>query len=218
MTGPVFPALMVLDGGFGTELERRGCDVRGELWSAEALLGRPDLVEDVHAAYLDAGADCITTGSYQVSFEGFAQRGSIDRRYHQGAEGVDGDRRGCAATYRGHVASPGIHRGVARPLRRDPSQWRGVSRPVRRSSRGARSPSIALGSNTCRTAPSTWSPARRCHPSRKPPRCFARSRPSRTSVRGWPSHAWTDATPGLATRSPRAHAWPARLLRSSRSA
>ena len=75
MTGPMFPDLMVLDGGFGTELERRGCDVRGELWSAEALLGRPDLVEDVHAAYLDAGADCITTGSYQVSFEGFASAG-----------------------------------------------------------------------------------------------------------------------------------------------
>ena len=75
MAGPDFPGLLVLDGGFGTELERRGCDVRGELWSAEALLGRPDLVEDVHAAYLEAGADCITTGSYQVSFEGFARAG-----------------------------------------------------------------------------------------------------------------------------------------------
>ena len=70
-----FPALMVLDGGFGTELERRGADVRGALWSAEALLGSPDLVEDVHAAYLAAGSDCITTGSYQVSFEGFAEAG-----------------------------------------------------------------------------------------------------------------------------------------------
>ncbi len=75
MSGPVFPDLMVLDGGLGTELERRGGDVRGPLWSADALLGRPDLVEDVHAAYLDAGADCITTGSYQVSFEGFAEAG-----------------------------------------------------------------------------------------------------------------------------------------------
>jgi homocysteine S-methyltransferase len=75
MTGPVFPDLMVLDGGFGTELERRGCDVRGALWSAEALLGSPALVEDVHAAYLAAGSDCITTGSYQVSFEGFAEAG-----------------------------------------------------------------------------------------------------------------------------------------------
>lgn len=75
MTGPVFPDLMVLDGGFGTELERRGCDVRGALWSAEALLGSPALVEDVHAAYLAAGSDCITTGSYQVSFEGFEEAG-----------------------------------------------------------------------------------------------------------------------------------------------
>lgn len=71
----VIPDLMVLDGGFGTELERRGGDVRGPLWSAEALLGSPDLVEDVHVAYLDAGSDCITTGSYQVSFEGFAEAG-----------------------------------------------------------------------------------------------------------------------------------------------
>jgi homocysteine S-methyltransferase len=75
MAGPAFPDLMVLDGGFGTELERRGCDVRGALWSAEALLGSPALVEDVHAAYLAAGSDCITTGSYQVSFEGFAEAG-----------------------------------------------------------------------------------------------------------------------------------------------
>jgi homocysteine S-methyltransferase len=70
-----FPDVMVLDGGFGTELERRGYDVRGALWSAEALLGSPELVEAVHTAYLEAGADCITTGSYQVSFEGFAEAG-----------------------------------------------------------------------------------------------------------------------------------------------
>jgi homocysteine S-methyltransferase len=70
-----FPDVMVLDGGFGTELERRGCDVRGALWSAEALLRAPAIVEAVHTAYLEAGADCITTGSYQVSFEGFAEAG-----------------------------------------------------------------------------------------------------------------------------------------------
>lgn len=75
MRGGAFPGFMVLDGGFGTELERRGASVRGSLWSAEALLGSPKLVEDVHAAYLDAGADCITTGSYQISFEGFAEAG-----------------------------------------------------------------------------------------------------------------------------------------------
>lgn len=75
MTASGFPVCMVLDGGFGTELERRGFDVRGGLWSAEALLGAPRLVEGVHAAYLNAGSDCITTGSYQVSFEGFAEAG-----------------------------------------------------------------------------------------------------------------------------------------------
>jgi S-methylmethionine-dependent homocysteine/selenocysteine methylase len=53
-----FPDVMVLDGGFGTELERRGYDVRGALWSAEALLGAPELVEAVHTAYLEAVRLC----------------------------------------------------------------------------------------------------------------------------------------------------------------
>ena len=75
MSDTTLPATMVLDGGLGTELERRGCDLRGQLWSADALLGWPDVVEAVHADFLDAGADCITTASYQISFEGFARAG-----------------------------------------------------------------------------------------------------------------------------------------------
>jgi homocysteine S-methyltransferase len=66
---------MVLDGGLATELERRGCDLSGDLWSARALIDFPHLIEDVHFDYLSAGADCIVTASYQVSFEGFAAAG-----------------------------------------------------------------------------------------------------------------------------------------------
>jgi homocysteine S-methyltransferase len=66
---------MILDGGFGTELQRRGCDVQSSLWSARALLQNPEIVERIHLDYLHAGSDCITTGSYQVSFEGFIQSG-----------------------------------------------------------------------------------------------------------------------------------------------
>lgn len=59
----------VLDGGFATELEARGHDLRDPLWSARVLRDDPHAVEDVHAAYFEAGADVATTASYQATFE-----------------------------------------------------------------------------------------------------------------------------------------------------
>jgi homocysteine S-methyltransferase len=69
------PETMVLDGGFATELERKGYDVSGTLWSARALIDAPDLVRAVHLDYLEAGADCISTASYQLSFPGMREAG-----------------------------------------------------------------------------------------------------------------------------------------------
>lgn len=68
-------AVRVLDGGMATELERRGADISGPLWSARVLLNAPELIEAVHLDYLEAGADCISTASYQVSALGFAEVG-----------------------------------------------------------------------------------------------------------------------------------------------
>lgn len=65
----------VLDGGFATELEARGHDLRDSLWSARVLRDDPAAIEDVHAAYCAAGADVATTASYQATFEGFAAAG-----------------------------------------------------------------------------------------------------------------------------------------------
>ena len=66
---------MVIDGGLGSELERMGCDLSSPLWSARVLLADPGQVIRVHQSYLEAGADCITTASYQVSAEGFRRAG-----------------------------------------------------------------------------------------------------------------------------------------------
>jgi homocysteine S-methyltransferase len=66
---------VVLDGGLGTELDRRGADLRDRLWSARTLVEAPDLVRDVHAAYFSAGADVAIGASYQASFEGLASKG-----------------------------------------------------------------------------------------------------------------------------------------------
>jgi homocysteine S-methyltransferase len=65
----------VLDGGLATELERRGLNLTDPLWSAKALLDRPALVELVHRDYLAAGADIITTVTYQATVPGLLARG-----------------------------------------------------------------------------------------------------------------------------------------------
>ncbi len=65
----------VLDGGMATELEKLGCDLSGPLWSAHVLRDQPEKVAAVHSGYLEAGADCILTASYQVSAEAYAEIG-----------------------------------------------------------------------------------------------------------------------------------------------
>jgi homocysteine S-methyltransferase len=66
---------LVLDGGLATELERRGADLRDDLWSARVLLEAPERIREVHAAYFAAGAQVAITASYQASYEGLARRG-----------------------------------------------------------------------------------------------------------------------------------------------
>ncbi len=58
---------IILDGGLGQELVRHGIDTSQGLWSAQALLDRPELVSGVHQAFVDAGADVITTNSYATN-------------------------------------------------------------------------------------------------------------------------------------------------------
>ncbi len=68
-------SVVVLDGAFSTELERRGCDLNDPLWSAKILIENPSEIAAVHEDYFAAGADCVITASYQATFEGFMKRG-----------------------------------------------------------------------------------------------------------------------------------------------
>jgi homocysteine S-methyltransferase len=65
----------ILDGGFATELERRGHDLSDDLWSARLLRDDPDEIIATHLAFFRAGADVATTASYQASVEGFVRHG-----------------------------------------------------------------------------------------------------------------------------------------------
>jgi homocysteine S-methyltransferase len=69
------PEPMILDGGLATELEARGCDISGTLWSARVLRTAPEAIERLHYDYHAAGAQVAITASYQASYEGFAAAG-----------------------------------------------------------------------------------------------------------------------------------------------
>ncbi|WP_249678872.1 homocysteine S-methyltransferase family protein [Pseudomonas abieticivorans] len=59
-------SVVILDGGMGRELQRRGAPFRQPEWSALALTEAPQHVQAVHAAYIESGANVITTNSYAV--------------------------------------------------------------------------------------------------------------------------------------------------------
>lgn len=67
--------MLMLDGGLATELEARGISLDTHLWSAQLLLENPDAIRNVHLSYLEAGADCIISASYQASVPGFVSYG-----------------------------------------------------------------------------------------------------------------------------------------------
>ena len=65
--------ILLLDGGMGHQLRSMGVPIQGEVGSLKRFLGvavanveQPELVVSAHAAFLDAGADIITTNSYAV--------------------------------------------------------------------------------------------------------------------------------------------------------
>jgi homocysteine S-methyltransferase len=70
--------VLLLDGGLSNQLEQQGCDLNNDLWSAKLLLDDPDAIVQAHLHYLQAGANCLITASYQASELSFARAG-IDK-------------------------------------------------------------------------------------------------------------------------------------------
>jgi len=56
----------ILDGGMGRELKRIGAPFQQPEWSALALMQAPQFVRQVHDAFVQHGAQVITTNSYAV--------------------------------------------------------------------------------------------------------------------------------------------------------
>jgi len=59
--------IVLLDGGTGTELQRRGVRMDPGAWCGPASLDSGDILERVHRDYIAAGADVITANTYASS-------------------------------------------------------------------------------------------------------------------------------------------------------
>ena len=98
----------LLDGGMGFELKLRGVDVPSHtesIWSALALTEDPDAVVDVHAAYIEAGADVLTINNYSVT-PPILDREDMGHRVEElTGLGIDLAERACRAPLR--AAGPG---------------------------------------------------------------------------------------------------------------
>ena len=124
--------ITVLDGGTGRELKRMGAPFRQPEWSALALMEAPAFVTRVHQAFIDAGADVITTNSYalvpfHIGAERFERDGLALARLagHLAREAADGAQRRVlvagslppiCGSYRAEWFDPVIARPILRTL------------------------------------------------------------------------------------------------------
>src|SRR6056297_940636 len=80
--------ILVLDGAMGTMFQQEGLkeeDYRGQLYCDHYVqlkgmndllsLTQPDLVKSIHYRYLEAGADILTTNSFNANFLGLQPYG-----------------------------------------------------------------------------------------------------------------------------------------------
>jgi S-methylmethionine-dependent homocysteine/selenocysteine methylase len=72
---------ILLDGGMGQELVKRGYD-SPVIWSARALIEAPDVVREAHEAFIGAGAQVITTSNYSCTPKILA-RGGQEARFKE---------------------------------------------------------------------------------------------------------------------------------------
>ena len=70
--------VIILDGGTGTDIQKRGAVMDNEVWCALANLTHPEIVREVHAEYIRAGADIITANTFATSPLLFSHFGRAD--------------------------------------------------------------------------------------------------------------------------------------------
>lgn len=70
--------VIILDGGTGTDIQRRGAPMSGDTWCAEVNATHGEIVRAVHADYIKVGADIITANTFATSALSFNCYGRDD--------------------------------------------------------------------------------------------------------------------------------------------
>ena len=71
--------VIIIDGGMGTEIQRRGTATGGRAWSAEPMPDHPDLIREIHEDYIKAGAEIIITNTFSAGRDRLEAAGLADR-------------------------------------------------------------------------------------------------------------------------------------------
>lgn len=69
---------VLLDGGLGSEIRRRGIQLHPSAWSACATLEAPAVLRAIHCDYIAAGADVITANTFSASMHNLEHAGLGD--------------------------------------------------------------------------------------------------------------------------------------------
>lgn len=77
--------ILILDGGLGTLIQARGLqaiDYEGHVGCNDWLvMSRPDVIEEIHAAYFEAGADIVSTDTFNATAISLRDFGLQERAY-----------------------------------------------------------------------------------------------------------------------------------------
>jgi 5-methyltetrahydrofolate--homocysteine methyltransferase len=139
--------ILVLDGATGTLIQRYGlseADFRGQRFRDHAAgdlrgdndlltLTRPDIVRAVHDAYLDAGADIVTTDTFTATRIAQADYGLQDAVYEMHVEAARIAREAADAAERADPARPRFVAGSLGPTTKSASISPSVADPGARS-------------------------------------------------------------------------------------
>ncbi len=70
--------VLIIDGGIGTEIERRGVTMDADAWCGVANKTHPDVIRGVHEDYIRAGAEVITANTFATARHVLAPAGLAD--------------------------------------------------------------------------------------------------------------------------------------------
>ncbi len=95
--------VVILDGGTGTELQRRGVPMDPAAWCGPATLGNDKLLSEIHRDYINAGAEVITANTYASSRLMLKPAGYADKLEEINRRAVEAALRARALTPAGHT-------------------------------------------------------------------------------------------------------------------